>query len=147
MKWWMLLLLAACQPAQTPAMDAAPTRNCTRTCATCANTCVVPPDTADWQAFCGYPCTVTSDCPDPAARCAALPGQMGRFCVTMTNPKLCEDTTFDPNYHCPSIGDATCASAMILARPFGFTQNRVCATEYAFCPAGCNSSVTPASCN
>src|SRR4051812_176233 len=123
-------------------------RNCTRSCGTCAmGTCQVPGDTADYQAFCGYPCQVTSDCPDPTSRCAQLADLPARVCVTMTNPKLCEDRTFDANYRCASLGQPSCMSAMVLAKPFGFTQNRVCATEYLFCPAGCNSSVTPNACN
>jgi hypothetical protein len=141
------MLLTACgDPGVTPA-DMTPARNCTRTCASCATSCTVPTDTADYQAFCGYPCAVTSDCPDPTARCASLPGQTGKVCVTMSSPTLCEDRTFDANFHCPAGADAQCATAMVLARPFGFTQNRVCGTEYVFCPTGCNSSVTPNACN
>jgi hypothetical protein len=108
----------------------------------------MPSSASPFRGFCASACSVTSDCPDPTARCAQIstePGQ-GRVCVTSGSPLLCEGLTFDPNFTCNPPA-ASCPSAQILARPFVLTQNRVCGTEYVFCPTGCNPQLSPPACN
>jgi hypothetical protein len=142
------VLLAACTSSGGSGGGADLSSMCTRTCSTCTSgSCYVPTGTAGYQAFCGYPCGVTSDCPDPLDRCTQLLGQpMGKVCVSTSSPKLCEGLTFDPSFTC-NLPSASCVSGMILSRPFILTGNQVCGTEFVFCPNGCNSQLSPPDCN
>lgn len=150
---WMTLVLGlggnACNPGTPPSAtdggDAAAAPVCRRACEPgCLSgfVCVIPGATHDYTAFCAPPCTTDADC--GGLRCASLFNQPGTppVCVATDVPELCPGLPADPSWHC-DFPPPSCKSADVLMRGFSQPTNRVCGTEYVFCPKGCVGAGPP----
>ena len=151
---WTALVLGlggiACTPGTPPsAIDggdaAAAAPVCRRACepgCLAGSVCVTPGATHDYTAFCAPPCMTDADC--GGLRCASLFNQPGTLpvCVATDVPELCPGLPADPSWHC-DFPPPSCKSADVLRRGFSQPANRVCGTEYVFCPKGCVGAGPP----